>query len=333
MSRLSARVQRLRQYAPNAHERRELIILAALLPFAWLPHAAGNWAMRRIASFQMREGRRYRREVDSRVPPAVLDTLGPSRSEAMTALETGLLADHFSRLVELAAPWRRPRVDVRGLERVTTALEDGKGAILWVQLCSGASVHVKRALAEHAHPLVHLSRPGHPFSDTPFGRRFVNPILRRPEVRALKERVEIPEAGSTGPLRRLRRALAANQVVSITVAQTASRVTGTPCLGGLLLLPTGPVELAWASGARLLPVFTFGAPWKPVVVIGEPLPVSGHDTKAVGQSHRVAAGWLEEMVLQHPDAWWGWRGGGWRPATEPALSGASQSLEQDITGS
>ena len=144
-----------------------------------------------------------------------------------------------------------------------------------VHPCVSSNVGVKQALAEAGYPLVHLSRPGHGFSASRLGVRIVSPLMRRAETPVLAERLVIDDSGSSGPLRQLRRRLAENRVVSITVGRSAPRVATAPFLDGGLRLPAGPITLAAGARAALLPVFTWGDPAHPVVRIGAPLPVRG----------------------------------------------------------
>lgn len=207
----------------------------------------------------------------------------------------------------IAFPWWRRRVRLAGLRHVRAALADGRGVILWIHHCSESNVAVKQALWQAGLPLAHLSRPGHPASSQPLGVRWINPLLRRPEVRFLAERVVIDDHATVAPLRRLRALLAANRAVSITVTATASRLEALPLFGGRLFLPTGPVQLAAASGAPLLPVFTYRLGNVTRVEVGSPLPVTGSSPEAVGAALEAACAWLEPRAVAHPEAWVGWR--------------------------
>src|SRR6185436_8614406 len=102
----------------------------------------------------------------------------------------------------------------------------------WVHMCTASNVSVKQALWEAGYPLAHLSRPSHPFSTRPFSLRFIDPFLRRPELAFLAERVIIEDGHTVAPLRRLRRLLGENRVVSISATPSSSTTTEFPLLGG-----------------------------------------------------------------------------------------------------
>jgi hypothetical protein len=216
--------------------------------------------------------------------------------------------EHILLMRGIVFPWWKRRLRVTGLGHLYAGLDAGNGVILWVHPCVASNVAVKQALFMAGYPLAHLSRPSHPFSARPFGRRFVNPILRMPEVRFLAERIVIENEQTLGPLRRLRALLKDNRVVSITVVPAAIRVNDFELLGGVLRLPAGPVELAAATGARLLPVFTFASDSRTQVRIGAPLPVTRADAESIRDAQLAAVEWLEARLIEHPEAWTGWRG-------------------------
>ncbi len=227
--------------------------------------------------------------------------------------------------------WRR-RVAVRGIEHVRDALGAG-GAILWVSQCVSHDIAVKQAMFEAGSPLTQLSRPSHPFSGSPFGRRFVSPILRRPEDRFLAERVFIDADRTVTALRRLRAVLKAGRPVGITVTVDATTVEAYDFLGGTLRLAAGPVELAASTGSALLPVFVSGPPEHPCVRIGAPLPVAGRDAPSVRAAHLAYIEWLEARIGEDPFAWAGWRSRTWTrlrtsgSATGPELPGPPAGSE------
>lgn len=102
--------------------------------------------------------------------------------------------------------------------------------------------------------------------------------------------------------------------VSITVSLTAAKVDMVPFMGALLRLPRGPIELAAASGAALLPVFLRYEESNQTVVIGPPLPVAGRSAESARVCEEAFADWLRERVIESPMSWTGWRAGLVRPA-------------------
>lgn len=291
---------------PTAWELGELAIQAALLPFVLLPRPAGLLACRLIAAVLMRGGSRYRRQLEAQLPPPLAVALAPG-GDPLRQSEAFMLYERVMVLRGALFPCWRRRTATRGLEHVRSGLAAGRGVILWVQPCLASSVAVKQALWAAGLPLAHLTRPAHGFSPFPFGRRFVNPFLRRAEDRFLAERVVIAGEQTIGPLRRLRALLGENRVVSITVTEAASRLSEIPFLGGWLTYPAGPVELARATGAVLLPVFTVSSSGPAVVVVGPALPLGEAGARSVRPAQEAAAAWLGERVAQRPLDWVGWR--------------------------
>jgi phosphatidylinositol dimannoside acyltransferase len=100
----------------------------------------------------------------------------------------------------------------------------------------------------------------------------------------------------------LRDALKANEVVAIQgdrvmPGQKGSRV---PFLGGHVLLPTGPVKLAIASGAPIVPVFSLRtAEGKIKLFVEEPIEV-GHD---VDEAMATLAAVIGRYVAKYPEQW------------------------------
>lgn len=101
---------------------------------------------------------------------------------------------------------------------------------------------------------------------------------------------------------KLRDALKADEVVAIQgdrvmPGQKGSRV---PFLGGHMLLPTGPVKLAMASGAPIVPVFSVRtAGGKIKLFIEEPIEVGQDVDEAMGQLAAVIA----RYVAAYPEQW------------------------------
>jgi lauroyl/myristoyl acyltransferase len=106
-------------------------------------------------------------------------------------------------------------------------------------------------------------------------------------------------------LRRLR----GNDVVSVTVRARAARPSIVPFLDGTIRLATGAADLAYATGAALLPVFAareleghFRA------VIDPPLEVRHQVARRESSdlALRDYAARLKPFVLDYPGQWRGW---------------------------
>jgi lauroyl/myristoyl acyltransferase len=111
-------------------------------------------------------------------------------------------------------------------------------------------------------------------------------------------------------LRRMRKCLMANRCVSFTVGNRGRRTAAARFLNARLVLATGPLAMAWNTGATLLPVFTLRkAPGQFEVTIGAPIELRENadgeaDYAAALQSY---ADVVTPFVLRDPGQWRGWR--------------------------
>jgi lauroyl/myristoyl acyltransferase len=292
---------------PARGELQELLLLALLSPFIVAPPPLERLAARAVVARQFRTGGWVRNERLRKLPPDLPGLTGTSALQLAKKSEEESIRERTRVLRAIVFPWWKRRLTVGGLSNVRAGLAAGNGVILWVHHCAESNVAVKQAMWSAGFPLAHLSRPGHPFSTRPFSVAMLNPLLRRPEVRFLAERVPIDAGNTIAPLRRLQRLLSENRAVSITVSRTADQLEMFPFLGGTVMLPTGPARLAARSGAPLLPVFTWAGDGRTHVEIGPPLPVTGTRPEQIRPALAEAAHRLELRVVEHPEAWTGWR--------------------------
>jgi KDO2-lipid IV(A) lauroyltransferase len=114
--------------------------------------------------------------------------------------------------------------------------------------------------------------------------------------------IEQPVDDGWGVWVRLRDALRANEVVAIQgdrvmPGQKGSRM---PLLGGHVVLPTGPVKLAIASGAPVVPVFSVRTPGGKIRLFIEEAIEVGHDVdKALAKLAAV----IGKYVAAYPEQW------------------------------
>jgi hypothetical protein len=243
---------------------------------------------------------------DSRFDEVVAARLGCSpRDLAVERVATGYL----SRLLGLRCyrPWRRHvPVVVDGREHLTNAINAGTGAVLWIGSSTFGSIVTKIGLSTAGWQVTHLSRPAHGFGDSPFAVRHLNPIWTRIEARFLHERLVMAPGTEPGALRTLRRRLAENRLVSITVGAEGARTVGASLMGREWRVATGPVSLAAASGAPLLPVFAIrDAEGRFRVTVEPPLRVAESETRDARESSvaREYAARLEPWLLRFPGQW------------------------------
>jgi hypothetical protein len=211
-------------------------------------------------------------------------------------------------ILGLSGPWRfwRPDIRLHGEAHLRKALDDGRGAILWVTESAYSTIIFKMALARAGYRACQLSRPNHGFSNSSFGIRFLNPFWRRVEDRFLEDRAIISGDNAAPALAILRDRLAANRLVIITVGAVAHRFAEVPLSRHRIRVPTGPIRLAQVTGAPLLPGFAFAAEDGSFdVTIQRVLPPP--DKPGVFDS--VAAAYakrLEPFVKKYPEQWTGW---------------------------
>jgi lauroyl/myristoyl acyltransferase len=227
------------------------------------------------------------------------------RDLAIERVATG----HLSRLYGLRQyrPWHaRAHVDVDGLTHLSRATRAGTGAVLWVAASTFGSLVTKMGLHGAGFAVSHLSRPEHGFGASGFAIRQLNPCWTRIERRFLRERIVMEPGAEAGALRRLRRRLAENGLVSITVGDEGVRTVEVPLLGIPWRVATGPVSLAAAHGAPLLPVFAFRDDrGRFRVVVEEPLAIAADATREQRElsAAREYAARLEPWVLRYPGQW------------------------------
>ena len=218
---------------------------------------------------------------------------------------------HVCRLYSLREylPGRRGApVRLDGVEQLAVALAAGTGAVLWVSRFAWASLISKIGLHQAGFSVSHLSRRGHPFGDSAFRERWLNPVWTRIETRFLRERIVMEPGAETTALRILRRRLAEGGAISITVGHEAVRTIGVSVLGVPLHLSTGPMHLAAASGAPLIPVFTVrDGEGAFVVTLDAPLLVDARADREK-REHDIAEEYarrLEPWVRRYPGQWLG----------------------------
>jgi lauroyl/myristoyl acyltransferase len=285
---------------------RDVLQLGKLLPFALIAWLFPPDYWRKVAMATSRIGE------SDRCGPIYDYILGHKYSKSeiarISAKRRGYTRELKLQIFGLNGPWRswHPDILLNGEDYLRRALEGGHGAILWVTETAFSTLIVKMALHKCGYQACQLSRPGHGFSGSSFGVRFLNPIWTRVENRYIAERVLIVGESAADALKVLRARLAENRIVIITVGPFAHKLAEVPFFRTELQLPTGPVRLALTTGAALLPVFAFPTNSGGFEVsIEEPL----HPTDVPTSVENIAAAYakrLEPFVLKHPDQWSGW---------------------------
>jgi lauroyl/myristoyl acyltransferase len=290
-------------------DRKDLGLIGLLPVLAALAFASpeGAWPVLadRLAGLRLwLRGARSTDEVD-RIK-AVVGT----RSLSLTPAECwrGHLANNYLAWMQLLRCYH-PRgwpaaVRVEGGAEIDAALRQGKGAILWVSQFAFSDLLTKRALHDAGYAVSHLSRDTHGFSETRFGRRWLNPLKTRIERRYLAERLVMTHDHPVGALRKLALRLKQNRLVSITVGPTGRKTRSARFLDGRIRIATGALALAWQTGAPVLPVFTLRAPDGGFITHIEPALPGGHGLPRSGASDAMLATYaslLEAHVVRSPD--------------------------------
>ena len=198
----------------------------------------------------------------------------------------------------------QPEISLQGAEHLQQALQQGRGALLWVANCCGNRLVTKMALTRAGFAIHHLSRPTHGFSATPFGMRFLNPHWQTIENRFLAERIVMSD-NSIRVMKRLKTLLKENRIVSITDHSKARQHEEVPFLQGTRSVATGPANLAVSAGAPLLPVFCRETgTGQFAVTIAQPLDHSAELNRGALMAHYSEA--LGSFVTTYPQMWLGW---------------------------
>ncbi len=251
---------------------------------------------------------RYSRTIQRATRLNGLRLLPPGASEDdIVAFGKRVLINFYTTIYEIGESCRMPidalrtRIDgVDGHERYIAARAVHRGAIL-VTAHLGSFELGAISLMDRE-PKLHL-----------IFRRDEFPRFERIRAR-FRARIGVREAAieEGWPMwARLRDALLADEVVLVQGDRVMPGQRGVlvPFLSGHIRMPTGPIKLARASGAPLIPVFSIRTgPHRVRIVIGEPIPVAdtpepGGPAEAVPEPLRRLAAAIEAQVAAHPDQW------------------------------
>lgn len=254
---------------------------------------------------------------------------GPAADEAFAQRlwRDHIISQHRRRLTTVAehlAKSYRPAIRLEGLDRLRSALADGRGVILWFDNLRYHSLIGRRGLAEAGYPLWCTSAVTHGFSSSLAGSRILNPIQVSAEARYCQRRLTFDGSSALGATREIRRHLAGNGIVCVTNnAYIGRRVIHVPIgAAAWLAVATTPLNLAHRDGAALLPVAAIeDDPFRAYsVTVGPPLAVRGGDRDgAFGEAARRYAAYLEPIVRAHPEQWIMWQG----PIDQPPEAAAA----------
>jgi lauroyl/myristoyl acyltransferase len=198
-----------------------------------------------------------------------------------------------------------------GGEHLRRALNEGRGAIVWISNNYAGASMLKSTLHAHGFPVhkVHAANHlgGFRTEDEPctwLQRRVIRPLLEWHERRVVAGFIHVTP-DSLAYVRQLTSCLKRNGIVCISAdARLGRRFVGLPFLGLAEAFPTGTVSLAATSGAPLLPAFCH----RRRVVIEPPLGVPARLDRQRGV-REVLARWvarLEHHTRRHPSRYFNW---------------------------
>jgi lauroyl/myristoyl acyltransferase len=209
----------------------------------------------------------------------------------------GVVGNFYDFVCEIGRSLRMTREDlvarvesIDGHEKYLAARAMKKGAILLTAHMGSFEVAVA-ALLQHEQR-IHVV--------------FKRDVGRFERIRqALRQRlgvVEQPVDDGWAVWVRLRDALIANEVVAIQGDRVMPGQKGRrmPFLGGHVLLPTGPVKLATASGAPIVPVFSVRTPQGRIKLFIEDAIIVGDD---IDQAMGKIAAVIGKYVSAYPEQW------------------------------
>jgi lauroyl/myristoyl acyltransferase len=265
---------RPRRVAIRASDLGLAAALAALLPIAWLvPERRWPGLAERLVAACWPRRRREARLSQIKAAFGALDDDAARRTERESC------AVWILRQLQLLRCYRpggwRPVTRIDGRERIEAALQRGTGVILWTAPFRFSDLATKIGMHAGGYALTHLSMPDHGWSSTRFGVRWLNPVWTAVESRYVKERVVIDTDDPKHATERIRSAVRANGIVSITAIRGAARrPAAIRILQARYRLGLGAPMLAHDTGAALLPVFTVRRPDGSFhILIDEPVPI------------------------------------------------------------
>ena len=173
-----------------------------------------------------------------------------------------------------------------GQEHVDKALEQGRGVLLFTATFAHKDLMAKMAFAQAGYEVSHLSKDTHGFSETRFGKRWLNPIYTSIEERYLRERMVFSGSNTREVSAKVRERLTENAPVMITVTPLGRHVAVLPFLHGRIHIATGGLNFACENETPVLPVFTLRqADGGMTTVVGAAL----HQPKDAGREDMINA--------------------------------------------
>ena len=201
------------------------------------------------------------------------------------------------------------QVDWEGEEYLTAALKRRKGVVLWFySFCE--NLIMLRALGEKGYTVTHLSRIDHGAPSKSFvALGLLGGFARYAEGRYLAKRIVIHRKLTPASMRRVERALAENDCVTVRGDQSATPGIAATLFDKPICLAPGAPSLAWKTGAALITIGLYrkgfdryGLRVDPAIEVNRTA-----DRKiAVRRAASVFTERLQQRVAAYPEDWYGW---------------------------
>ncbi len=160
------------------------------------------------------------------------------------------------------------------------------------------------------HPVSILTQVTHGYSSTRFGVRYLNPLRCALDEKYARERIPLFLDQPIAAMRTILALLKKGRLVAFGFRENAVNPIRVPFLGSILELGSGPVDIAYKSGAPMLSTHLirtepgkFRLIYDPEIEIRRDLPRLEAARLALEEYVRR----LEPLVLAYPDQWNGWR--------------------------
>lgn len=184
-------------------------------------------------------------------------------------------------------------VEVEGLEKIDRALKSGKGAIVLVAHLGNWEL-LAAYFGLKGYPANAVARP-------------VRYEKYEKLLRSLREKKNINIIPRQGSFRSIIRILKKNQIVGILPDQDIDNIDGVfvDFFGRKAYTPTGPVTLAMASGAPIIPCFAIRKNGKHRLVVEDPveLELTGDRQKDLLVNTARWSGVVERYIREFPSQW------------------------------
>lgn len=209
------------------------------------------------------------------------------------------------------------RVEIRGIEHLQSALNKGKGVILWESGSFGRRNLAKQILNENGlsiyqvHTDHHVGGFGHDRNSATWVRcHITKPFFESYEKKFVKEIIYLPNSVSLVFTRRLMDRLKENGILCITSdVSYGQKVIPLKFLGHTKLFATGMVSLAKISGAPILPMFCIReANGSTNLIIECPTNIERNVDRESGLENSIAEyiSLLESYIRKYPENYRGW---------------------------